>query len=116
VARVREPINPFYALLVVSGTAFTVTVFALVAMMVREERPDAAAATGLMGLVAKHGVTVLAVEIAVVAVGAIGAIVVDDRRLRRAAAAEDERRMAKRTEEAAATAAPAETIATGAEE
>jgi len=90
VTSASKPFNPFYALLVVVGVAFTVTACAYGVMTVRDLRatertaPDAPGEP-LMQAVRDHGFTFLMVELGLLAVTSVGAMATDDFWTRRAA-------------------------------
>jgi len=82
-AKPKEPINPFYALVVILGLAFAVTTFAYGTMAYRavakkEEGP------GLMNMVDRYGVQTMCVELGLLGVATFGAMWLDGRRTRRA--------------------------------
>jgi hypothetical protein len=62
------PRNPFYAALVVVGVAFALTACAYCAMTVRGGNPHAADEEGLVGLMDRHGLAIMAVELVLLAV------------------------------------------------
>jgi multisubunit Na+/H+ antiporter MnhB subunit len=75
--------NPFYALLLVAGIIFSVTACAYCVMAFRAVLPGQAAEAslsgeGLMQMLDRYGVWIFVVEIAVLAVAAVGAITTDD--------------------------------------
>ena len=76
----RRP-NPFYALLGIAGFAFTVTATSYCLAVLRGVRPETsrAASTGLIALMDRHGTTLLAVELVVLAVATVGAVALDGR-------------------------------------
>jgi hypothetical protein len=79
----KKSANPFYALLIVAGISFVVTATAYCVMAYRErESVRANAATGpehpLMAWMREHGEIALTGELAVLAVGTVGAIGTDD--------------------------------------
>lgn len=80
--------NPFYALLVAVGVAFALTACAYGVMTVRGLDPHATDEEGLMGLMDRHGLAIMAVELALLAVMTGLAIGTDEYWSRRA----DERR------------------------
>jgi hypothetical protein len=70
--------NPFYALLVAVGVAFALTACAYGVMTVRGLDPHAADEEGLVGLMDRHGLTIMAVELALLAVLTVLAIATDE--------------------------------------
>lgn len=89
----KEPkvTNPFYILLMIAGTIFGLTACAYFVMALRMKTPeladlDAAAPLTLVTFLDRHGVTVLMVELAVLAVTTFAAIGTDDFWTRRAKA------------------------------
>jgi hypothetical protein len=89
VAKPKEPINPFYVLCAISGVAFTLTVCAYALLMIRANRglppagDDAASPHPLLSLLDRHGMMILGVEVAVLAVVSIAAITLDHYRGKR---------------------------------
>lgn len=82
-AKPKEPINPFYVLVVLVGVVFVVTTFAYGTMAYRavaqtEESP------GLMSMLDEHGVSILSGELAVLGLVTFGAMWLDGVRTRRA--------------------------------
>lgn len=79
--RRRSSVNPFYVLLVLAGIVFSVSACAYGVMAWRAIRVGPAAAeqsaTGLLVFLDQYGGTLLAVELAVLAVATIGAIATD---------------------------------------
>jgi len=69
--------NPFYVLLVVIGIVFVITVCAYFTMTLREANGQPVTA-GLLGLLARHGLTVLIVELVLLAGATFGAIGTDE--------------------------------------
>ncbi|MBI2826677.1 MAG: hypothetical protein HYX69_18550 [Planctomycetia bacterium] len=80
-ARIRHKTNPFYALLVVAGVAFTVTACAYGVMTFKATQPQGAAeirkAGGLLDFLDRHGVRLMAAELAVLATATVAAIGTD---------------------------------------
>jgi hypothetical protein len=74
----RKAVNPFYVLLLPVGVVFAVTACAYLVMIMRGRDPQRAAETGLMALMAKRGVMIMAIEIGVLAVLTGLAIASDD--------------------------------------
>jgi hypothetical protein len=93
VAKQKQPFNPFYALLVIVGVAFTITSCAYALLMVRATRPDASGAAGsvslggeeggLMKLLDERGMEILGVEVFLLALATVGAIGLDQWRVGR---------------------------------
>ncbi len=80
-AKPKEPINPFYVLVVVIGLAFAVTTFAYGTMTYRavaqtDEGP------GLMSLVDRYGVQTMGVELGLLGLATFGAMWLDGVRSR----------------------------------
>jgi hypothetical protein len=83
VAKPKDPINPFYVLVVLVGVVFVVTTFAYGTMAYRavaqkDESP------GLMSMLDEHGVSILSGELAVLGLVTFGAMWLDGVRSRRA--------------------------------
>lgn len=85
-AKSKGPFNPFYAMLVIAGVAFTITACAYALLMVRATRPDSAVAAGsnpveeegaLMRLLDEHGMEIMGVEVLILAMATVGAIGLD---------------------------------------
>lgn len=86
----RKPFNPFYALLVLVGVAFTLTSCAYGVMTVRDMRataptPPDAPGEPLMEWLRQHGFTALMIEVGLLAVTSVSAMATDDYWTRRAA-------------------------------
>jgi hypothetical protein len=87
VAKQKEPFNPFYALLVIAGVAFTLTACAYALLMVRATRPDSSVAAGstspveeesaLMRLLDERGMEIMGVEVLILGLATVGAIGLD---------------------------------------
>ncbi len=80
--------NPFYLLAMIFGIAFTITACAYGVMMLKSIRPGglphpSERGAGLMDLLNDHGAMIMAIEVAGLAVFAIGAIWLDHHRGRR---------------------------------
>jgi hypothetical protein len=91
VAKAKEPINPFYFLLVVVGVVFLITSFAYGMMAWRAtqpRRPSIQQARGsdqqhpLLVFLDRHGIALLAGELAVLTVATAAAMGLDQRRSR----------------------------------
>lgn len=86
-SRRTEPVNPFYVLLIVVGTAFTLTACAYGVMMFKATqsvgRIDLGPPEGLLGWLHLYGAKMLTGELLVLGVATVGAIVLDDRRIKR---------------------------------
>jgi len=83
VAKPKEPINPFYALVILLGVAFAVTTFAYGTMAYRavaqtDEGP------GLMAQLDRFGVPIMGGELALLGLATFGAMWLDGVRQRRA--------------------------------
>lgn len=81
VAKNKRARNPFYFLLVPVGVAFVVTSFAFGMMAYQQSRPGALpleGEVGVMPLLDRHGLTILGVEVALIAVFSCGAIATDE--------------------------------------
>ncbi|MCI0335860.1 MAG: hypothetical protein L0228_21850 [Planctomycetes bacterium] len=76
--------NPFYGLLLVAGIAFAITATAYGVMAFRDRDTAASVASAsaeehpLMTWMNEHGAAALGTELAILAVGTIGAIATDD--------------------------------------
>lgn len=80
-AKNKRARNPFYFLLVPVGVAFVVTSFAFGMMAYQQSRPGALpleGEVGVMPLLDRHGLTILGVEVALIAVFSCGAIATDE--------------------------------------
>ena len=60
-----KPLNPFYPVLVVAGIAFALTACAYSVMTVRGLDPHTAGEGGLVGLMDRHGLAIMVVELVV---------------------------------------------------
>lgn len=82
----RRRVNPFYALVLVAGAAFTVTACAygwMTYLSIQRPTPATAAAasqSSLLPLLREHGTRLLAGELAVLAVASLAAFATDHRR------------------------------------
>jgi hypothetical protein len=87
--------NPFYGLLLIAGLSFAMTATVYGVMLVRENASvqggsdvsTAGAEHPLIAWMSSHGDTALAIELAVLAIGTVGAIATDDYWQRKASAA-----------------------------
>ncbi len=82
-AKPKEPINPFYVLVVVVGLAFAVTTFAYGTMTYRAVA-QADENGGLMSLVDRYGVQTMGVELGLLGLATCGAMWLDGVRSRQA--------------------------------
>jgi hypothetical protein len=94
VAKTKKAINPFYVLLVVAGVLFVITACAYGVMAVRLADPARAAETsragaGLIALMDRHGLTIMTVELIVLAIATIAAITTDGYWSRRATSSDE---------------------------
>lgn len=88
--------NPFYAILGVVGFLFTVTASSYCLFVLRGVRPESLSTTphALERLMDRHGITLLAGQLAVLAVATVGAVAMDHfegERQKRGRAADAER-------------------------
>jgi len=88
VAKPKSPFNPFYALLVLLGIAFTITACAYTVMSFRANKLDLnpqenADDEGLMNLLRQRGGTIMAIEVALLGVTTVAAIGLDQFRQNR---------------------------------
>ena len=86
VAKIKDPVNPFYVLLVIVGVVFFVTAFAYSAMTYLAIQPERARDIGnheLWSFLDHHGVQLLGAELALLAGSTYGAMWLDGYRLRR---------------------------------
>ena len=74
----RKPINPFYLALVPVGVMFAITACAYLVMSMRVLDPRRAEDTALIGLLERHGTTILVIELVVLGVLTVAAIASDD--------------------------------------
>jgi hypothetical protein len=87
----KKPTNPFYVAALPVGVLFAVTACAFVVMTMQGADPQRAEETGLIGLMSRHGVVIMLVELAVLAVLTVAAIATDDLWTRRFESAESEK-------------------------
>jgi hypothetical protein len=92
-----KPVNPFYIALLPVGVAFVVTACAYGVMMVQALSPRAAAPSGPIGLMDRHGLAILAAELALLGVLTVAAIASDDFWTRRFEAAQRRNHQRKET-------------------
>ena len=71
-------VNPFYAALVVVGIAFAMTACAYTVMSFQHLDPHALDQPGMSTLMKQHGLTILVVELGLLAVLTVAAISTDD--------------------------------------
>jgi hypothetical protein len=87
VATSKEPLNPFYALVVLAGAAFVVTTLAYSTMAFRATAPAAAqadAASPLFNVVDRYGVQTMGLELGLLGAATFGAMWLDRLRARNA--------------------------------
>jgi hypothetical protein len=84
-SRAKEPINPFYVVLVVAGIIFSITACAYAVMTFRTLRGSDASepASGLMQFIEQYGGTLLAGELFILSIATVAAIALDGFRKRR---------------------------------
>jgi len=75
----RPRLNPFYAILGIVGFLFTITATSYCLFVLRGVRPESlsTAPHALERLMDRHGVTLLAGQLAVLAIATVGAVAVD---------------------------------------
>ena len=73
-----KPVNPFYVALVPAGILFAVTACAYGVMTVQGLDPHRTVENGLIGLMNRHGLLTLVIELAVLAILTVAAIGTDD--------------------------------------
>jgi|EndMetStandDraft_5_1072996.scaffolds.fasta_scaffold1015289_1 hypothetical protein len=88
-AKRKDPVNPFYVLLVIAGTAFAITACAYCVMTVRAVSPSASSAADswggkVMQFLDDYGMWLMLGEIVVLAIATIGAISTDRYWMKRA--------------------------------
>jgi hypothetical protein len=79
----RKPINPFYVALLPFGVAFAITACAYLVMSMRVLDPRRGDDSALIGLLERHGTTVMAIELVVLGILTVAAIASDDFWMRR---------------------------------
>jgi hypothetical protein len=79
VSKQKEPINPFHVLVAALGILFVITACAYATMLYRSIHPAVAADQegGLMVLLDRHGMSLLAAELAALGAATFGAIWLD---------------------------------------
>ena len=89
--------NPFYAILGIVGFLFTITATSYCLFVLRGVRPESLSTPphALENLMDRHGITLLAGQIAVLAIATVGAVAMDH--------FEGERQKREREQESAAT-------------
>jgi formate-dependent nitrite reductase membrane component NrfD len=87
----RKPTNPFYVASLPIGVLFGLTACAYVVMTMRGIDPQRAEETGLVRLMERHGVFIMMIELAALAVLTVAAIFSDDFWVRRFQATEREK-------------------------
>lgn len=89
----KKPTNPLYFAALPVGVLFAITACAFVVMTIQGGDPQRADHAGLLGLLDRHGVMILVVELAALGILTMGAILTDDFWTRRfEAKANDNRR------------------------
>ena len=82
----KEPINPFYIILVVVGVVFVVTACAFTLLLLAQNRTTTSGAfsgsSPLMEFLREHGMMLMAAEIVVLGLASAGAMWLDSRRSR----------------------------------
>ena len=73
-----KPVNPFYAVLVAAGVTFALTATLYGAMTVRKLDTLAGEQAGVMAFMEQHGLTLMIVELVVLALLTFAAIGTDD--------------------------------------
>jgi hypothetical protein len=84
-----KPTNPLYVALLPVGVLFALTACAFVVMTMRGQDPQRGAETGLVAILAEHGVWIMGVELGALAILTVAAIASDDFWMRRLARAND---------------------------
>jgi hypothetical protein len=74
----QKPVNPFYVALAPAGILFAITACAYGVTMARSLDPHHAAEQGSIRLVEQHGMVIVALELAVLAILTVAAIGTDD--------------------------------------
>jgi len=84
----KKPTNPFYVALLPVGVAFVLTACAFVVMMLRGNDPYPTDQARLIQLMERHGIVMMTVEVAILAILTVAAIATDGFWMRRLEAAE----------------------------
>ena len=79
----KQPVNPFFAALLPVGALFGLTACAFVVMTVRGSNPQHAEDAGFIAILARHGLTIIIGELAVLAILTVAAITTDEFWVRR---------------------------------
>src|SRR5438552_12100413 len=79
----RKPVNPFYLALLPVGIVFAITACAYLVMTMRVLDPRRAEDTALIGLLERHGTTIMVIELFVLGILTVAAIASDDYWMRR---------------------------------
>src|SRR5437764_107426 len=74
----KKPTNPFYVAALPVGVLFAVTACAFIVMTMQGLDPQRAEETALIRLMARHGVVIMLIELAVLSVLTVAAITTDD--------------------------------------
>jgi uncharacterized protein YggT (Ycf19 family) len=94
VARVKEPTNPFYIVLVIVGVIFIVTASAFTLLLIQQNRTTASAlldpSSPLLVFVRRQGMSLMGLEVAVLGVASVCAMWLDSHRDRKAALLKEE--------------------------
>jgi hypothetical protein len=77
-ANTKKPTNPLYVAALPVGVLFAITACAFVVMTLKGGDPQLGKSTGLMGILDRHGILILVVELAVLGCLTMGAILSDD--------------------------------------
>jgi hypothetical protein len=85
VAHRKEPINPFYIILIVVGVAFVVTACAFTLLLLQQNRTTgpSALSSPLMEFLRVRGMLLMGVEVIALGLASTGAMWLDSRRSRR---------------------------------
>jgi len=86
----RKPTNPFYVALLPVGAIFSLTACAFVVMMMQTRSPRPAEPSTLIGVMEQHGIAIMTLELALLAIFTVAAITTDDFWVRRFEAAAHE--------------------------
>ncbi len=74
----KKPINPFYVAALPVGVLFAITACVFVVMTMQSADPQRPEETGLIRLMARHGVIILVGELAILGLLTTAAIATDD--------------------------------------